>query len=49
MHASLEFADIAADQLAARDARGPGSFAGAIVDALYRLDRGTLRAGVRIG
>jgi hydroxyethylthiazole kinase len=37
-----------AGEVAAGEARGPGSFAGAIVDALYRLDRGTLRARVRI-
>jgi hydroxyethylthiazole kinase len=29
-------------------ARGPGSFAGAIIDALYRLDGATLRQRARV-
>jgi len=35
-------------EMAAQGARGPGSFAGAIIDALYALDRGTLRNRVRV-
>jgi hydroxyethylthiazole kinase len=37
-----------AGEVAARDARGPGSFAGAIIDALHALDRTTLRQLARI-
>ncbi len=37
-----------AGEVAADQARGPGSFAGAIIDALYRLDGATLRARARI-
>jgi hydroxyethylthiazole kinase len=37
-----------AGELAAEDARGPGSFAGAIIDALYGLDGATLRARMRV-
>ena len=33
---------------AALDARGPGSFAGAIIDALHGLDAATLRARTRV-
>jgi hydroxyethylthiazole kinase len=36
-----------AGEVAAQTAGGPGSFAGAIIDALYRLDRATLRARVK--
>jgi hydroxyethylthiazole kinase len=36
-----------AGEVAAQTAHGPGSFAGAIIDALYRLDRATLRARVK--
>jgi hydroxyethylthiazole kinase len=38
-----------AGEVAAKDAHGPGSFASAIIDALYGLDRETLRARGRIG
>jgi hydroxyethylthiazole kinase len=37
-----------AGEIAAREARGPGSFAGAIIDALYRLDGATLRERARV-
>jgi len=37
-----------AGEVAAQNARGPGSFAGAIMDALYGLDRTTLRARVKV-
>ncbi|MGO9699675.1 MAG: hydroxyethylthiazole kinase [Xanthobacteraceae bacterium] len=37
-----------AGEVAARDVRGPGSFAGAIIDALYSLDRATLRQRARV-
>jgi len=37
-----------AGEVAAQTARGPGSFAGAIIDALYGLDRLTLRARTKI-
>jgi hydroxyethylthiazole kinase len=37
-----------AGEVAAQAARGPGSFAGAIMDALYGLDRTTLRARVKV-
>jgi hydroxyethylthiazole kinase len=37
-----------AGEIATLEARGPGSFAGAIIDALYRLDRATLRARARM-
>jgi hydroxyethylthiazole kinase len=37
-----------AGELAARDAHGPGSFAAAIIDALYGLDRATLRQRARV-
>jgi hydroxyethylthiazole kinase len=37
-----------AGEVAAQTARGPGSFAAAIIDALYGLDRATLRARVRL-
>jgi hydroxyethylthiazole kinase len=37
-----------AGEIAALSARGPGSFAGAIIDALYKLDRATLRARTRV-
>jgi len=36
-----------AGEVAAQTAGGPGSFAGAIIDALYRLDLATLRARVK--
>lgn len=36
-----------AGEVAAQTAQGPGSFAVAIIDALYRLDRATLRARVK--
>ncbi len=37
-----------AGEVAARDVRGPGSFAAAIIDALYGLDRATLRQRARV-
>ena len=37
-----------AGEVAAQNARGPGSFANAIIDALYRLDRSTLRARLKV-
>jgi hydroxyethylthiazole kinase len=37
-----------AGELAAGDARGPGSFAAAIIDALYGLEPDTLRARARV-
>jgi len=37
-----------AGEVAAQTARGPGSFAAAITDALYSLDGATLRARVRV-
>lgn len=37
-----------AGEVAALSARGPGSFAGAIIDALHGLDRATLRARTRV-
>jgi hydroxyethylthiazole kinase len=37
-----------AGEVAALSARGPGSFAGAIIDALHNLDRATLRARTRV-
>jgi len=37
-----------AGEVAAQTARGPGSFAAAIIDALYGLDRPTLRARTKI-
>ena len=37
-----------AGEVAAEDVRGPGSFAGAIIDALYGLDRATLRQRARV-
>jgi hydroxyethylthiazole kinase len=37
-----------AGEVAALSVRGPGSFAGAIIDALYNLDRATLRARTRV-
>jgi hydroxyethylthiazole kinase len=37
-----------AGEVAAQDASGPGSFAVAIVDALYGLDRATLRQRARV-
>jgi hydroxyethylthiazole kinase len=37
-----------AGEVAALDARGPGSFAGAIIDALHGLDAATLRARTRV-
>jgi len=37
-----------AGEVAAKDVRGPGSFAGAIIDALYGLDRATLRQRARV-
>jgi hydroxyethylthiazole kinase len=37
-----------AGEIAGATARGPGSFAAAIVDALYRLDRATLRARIKV-
>jgi hydroxyethylthiazole kinase len=37
-----------AGEVAAVSARGPGSFAGAIIDALHNLDRATLRARTRV-
>ena len=36
-----------AGEVAAQTAQGPGSFAVAMIDALYRLDRATLRARVK--
>jgi hydroxyethylthiazole kinase len=38
-----------AGETAAEGARGPGSFASAMIDALYRLDRETLRGCGKIG
>ena len=38
-----------AGELAARDARGPGSFAAGVLDRLYTLDAGTLEKLARIG
>jgi len=37
-----------AGEAAARDARGPGTFAHAIIDAFYNLDRATLRERARV-
>jgi hydroxyethylthiazole kinase len=37
-----------AGEVAAQTAQGPGSFAVAMIDALHRLDRGTLRARVKV-
>ncbi len=37
-----------AGEVAARTARGPGSFAGAIIDVLHHLDRATLRAHTKV-
>jgi hydroxyethylthiazole kinase len=37
-----------AGEVAAQSAHGPGSFAGAIIDALYNLDRATLRARAKV-
>ncbi len=37
-----------AGEVAALEARGPGSFAGAIIDALYGLDAATLRKRARV-
>jgi hydroxyethylthiazole kinase len=37
-----------AGEVAAQEARGPGSFASAIIDALYGLDRATLRTRTRV-
>jgi hydroxyethylthiazole kinase len=37
-----------AGEVAALSAHGPGSFAGAIIDALHNLDRATLRARTRV-
>ncbi len=37
-----------AGEVAAESAGGPGSFAGAIIDALHNLDRATLRARARV-
>jgi hydroxyethylthiazole kinase len=37
-----------AGEVAAESAGGPGSFAGAIIDALHNLDRATLRARTRV-
>jgi hydroxyethylthiazole kinase len=37
-----------AGEIAAKTAGGPGSFAGAIIDALHGLDRATLRARTRV-
>ena len=37
-----------AGEMAARDVDGPGSFATTIIDALYRLDRATLRQRARV-
>jgi hydroxyethylthiazole kinase len=37
-----------AGEVAAEHARGPGSFASAIIDALYNLDRTTLRARAKV-
>jgi hydroxyethylthiazole kinase len=37
-----------AGEVAARDVRGPGSFAGALIDVLYGLDRATLRQRARV-
>jgi hydroxyethylthiazole kinase len=37
-----------AGEVAALSASGPGSFAGAIIDALHNLDRATLRARTRV-
>lgn len=36
-----------AGEVAAQSARGPGSFAAAMIDALHGIDRGTLRARVK--
>jgi hydroxyethylthiazole kinase len=37
-----------AGEIAGQTARGPGSFAAAIIDALHTLDRGTLRARIKV-
>jgi len=37
-----------AGEIAAEGARGPGSFAGAIIDALYALDRAAFRARLKV-
>jgi hydroxyethylthiazole kinase len=37
-----------AGEIAGSTARGPGSFAAAIIDALHRLDRATLRARIKV-
>lgn len=37
-----------AGEVAAQSARGPGSFAGGIIDAIYNLDRATLRARAKV-
>ncbi len=37
-----------AGEIAAHDADGPGSFALAIIDAIYNLDRGALRARLKL-
>lgn len=37
-----------AGEVAAEDVRGPGSFASAVIDALYGLDRATLRQRARV-
>ena len=37
-----------AGEVAGQTARGPGSFAAAIIDALYGLDRATLRARIKV-
>jgi hydroxyethylthiazole kinase len=37
-----------AGEVAAQDARGPGSFATAIIDTLYGLDGATLRTRARV-
>jgi hydroxyethylthiazole kinase len=37
-----------AGEVAALTARGPGSFAAAIIDALHGLDRATLRARIKV-
>jgi hydroxyethylthiazole kinase len=37
-----------AGEVAGQTARGPGSFATAVIDALHGLDRATLRARIKV-
>jgi hydroxyethylthiazole kinase len=45
--AALAALDVAGE-VAAQTARGPGSFASAVIDALYNLDHATLRARTKV-